>query len=160
MENAGVVDKVVCTPIEWKDNSCNPTLKKQKKKKGGKNVNITTSIPSFFNFFEDVNPEDDKWKSKKEGENEDDEHDDDVGGRLQEELDLSDQFKDDLVPLALEYYLGVIEKEEPEEEDSEGEGADDKKDDKKDEDEDEGKKKKKSKKGGAAGDQKEECKQQ
>jgi len=29
--------------------------------------------------------------------------------QLQEELEIAEQFKDDLVPLALEYYLGVID---------------------------------------------------
>lgn len=64
-----------------------------------------------------------------------------------------DQVKDDLVPLALEYYLGVIEshEEDDDDDDSEGAGANS--------DSDEGDKKKKAgKKGGAKGDQ--ECKQQ
>lgn len=55
-------------------------------------------------------------------------------------MDLAEQFKDDLVPLALEYYLGVIEIEE-EEDDDDNEGED------KDSDDD-GDAKKKKKKGG------------
>jgi hypothetical protein len=56
------------------------------------------------------------------------------------------------VPLALEYYLGVIELEEPDMDDEDGEGDDDDSDD-------DGKKKKGGKKGGAAPNQK-DCKQQ
>ena len=52
------------------------------------------------------------------------------------DLDTADQLKEDLVPLALEYYLGVIEKEEQGDEDE---------DDDSDSDED---KKPKKKKGG------------
>ena len=46
--------------------------------------------------------------------------------KLQDELDVADQFKDDLVPLALEYYLGVIEiDDQQDDEDSDGQGGDD-----------------------------------
>ena len=41
-------------------------------------------------------------------------------------MDNADQIRDDLVPLALEYYLGVIENEEQgDSDDSDGSGADD-----------------------------------
>ena len=50
--------------------------------------------------------------------------------KLQEDMDTADQFKDDLVPLALEYYLNVIESEDPEDDDSQGDGGDDSDDDK------------------------------
>jgi len=75
-------------------------------------------------------------------------------------LDLAEQFKDDLVPLALEYYLGVIEiEDEEDDEDNEGEGQDS------DEDGDAKKKKKGGKKAplmplGPDGKPNEECKQQ
>ena len=139
MKDAGICDKTTCTPIEWKD-ACNPCIKKQKKKKGGKKVNVETKVASFFNFFESVDPEDDKWRNKKPSENEEEEED--VDNRLQDELELSDIYKDDLVPLALEYYLGVIEKEEVGEDDDDSDsGSDHGKND------DEDKKKKKAKKG-------------
>jgi len=41
MKDSGVLDKAVSTEIKWKDN-CNPTIKKQKKKKKGKKVNVET----------------------------------------------------------------------------------------------------------------------
>ena len=63
MKDVGMMDKTTSTIIEWKE-SCNPCIKKQKKKKGGKKVNVETKCPSFFNFFEAVDPEDDKWKNQ------------------------------------------------------------------------------------------------
>jgi hypothetical protein len=39
MKDKGVLDSTTSTPITWKD-GCNPTIKKQKKKKGGKKVNV------------------------------------------------------------------------------------------------------------------------
>ena len=62
--------------------------------------------------------------------------------KLQDELELADQFKDDLVPLALEYYLGVIDIYDQEgDDDSDGGGDSD--------DDEKPAKKKKGKKGGA-----------
>lgn len=61
--------------------------------------------------------------------------------KLQDELELADQFKDDLVPLALEYYLGVIDIEDQDgDDDSDGGDSDD---------DEKPAKKKKGKKGGA-----------
>lgn len=66
--------------------------------------------------------------------------DDGIENRLADDLDQADQFKDDLVPLALEYYLGVIEID-----------ADDDGDDDDDNDDDDDADKKKKKKGGKKG---------
>ena len=72
----------------------------------------------------------------------DKEMDDDMTDKLQDELELADQFKDDLVPLALEYYLGVIDIDDQEgDDDSDGGGDSD--------DDEKPAKKKKGKKGGA-----------
>lgn len=80
---------------------------------------------------------------------------DDPNSQLQMQLQLGTTIRDDLVPLALEYYLGVIEQES---DDEDGEDDDD------DDDDVEEIKPKKGKKpsGGDApsGDKKEECKQQ
>jgi hypothetical protein len=72
--------------------------------------------------------------------------DDGIENRLADDLDQADQFKDDLVPLALEYYLGVIEIDAQEDEDDMDEDGEPI------EDEDDKKKKggKKGKKGGGA----------
>lgn len=47
----------------------------------------------------------------------------DIGEKMDEDFDLGNEFKDQLIPLALEYYLEVIEDSEGEEEGSEGEGS-------------------------------------
>jgi nucleosome assembly protein 1-like 1 len=150
MKDKNILEKTTGTNIDWKD-GCNPCLKKTKKKKGKKKVNVTVKCDSFFNFFNDIDPEtekdkkDDKKEEKEEKEEdfEDvDDEDDDLQDKLQEELELADQFKDDLVPLALEYYLGVIDAEDEDSDDDEDGNGDG------DSDSDGGnKKKKKGKKG-------------
>ena len=40
------------------------------------------------------------------------------------DFDIGNDFKDDLIPLALEYYLGVIEQESDDDEDGEGDESD------------------------------------
>ena len=140
-----MLDKTTSTKIQWKDN-CNPTIKKQKKKKGGKKVNVEVKVDSFFNFFNDIDPalEDEKKNQpnadKPKNDDEDDMDDDGIENRLADDLDQADQFKDDLVPLALEYYLGVIEID-----------AEDDDDDDDDNDDDDDADKKKKKKGGKKG---------
>lgn len=137
-------EKKVCTEIKWKE-ACNPTVKKQKKKKGGKKVNVTVKQDSFFNLFASIDPTN-KTEKTGDNDNEEPEGDEDADMQLQEDIDTAEQIKDDLIPLALEYYLGVIEGEE---------GEDDEDDE--DEDDEDGSKKKK-KKAPAANQQ--ECKQQ
>jgi len=138
MKHKGMIDRTVSTEIKWKDN-CDPTMQKKKKKKKGKKVNVTEKCPSFFNFFKD------KDYSKM-----DEEDDEDEGDEMDDQQDTADQIKDDLVPLALEYYLGVIEIED----DSDDDDSDDDKAKGDDSDDDDGaakKKKKKGKKGPAGG---------
>ena len=141
-----MLDKTTSTKIQWKDN-CNPTIKKQKKKKGGKKVNVEVKVDSFFNFFNDIDPalEDEKKNQpnadKPKNDDEDDMDDDGIENRLADDLDQADQFKDDLVPLALEYYLGVIEIDAEDDDDDDDDNDDD-------DDADKKKKKKGGKKGG------------
>ena len=152
MKDKGMMDSTTSTKIDWKD-ACNPTVKKQKKKKKGKKVNVEVQCESFFNFFNDLVPNKDEkmGSADKDGGDDDKEEDefddylDELNNKLYDNLQMADQFKDDLVPLALEYYLGVIEAETPEEDDDDSDddmdggkkGGDD------DSDEDGGKKKKK-----------------
>ena len=74
---------------------------------------------------------------------------------MDEDFEIGNTFKDEVIPLGLEYYLGVIEQED-------SEGEDDEDDD--DSDEDFKPKKKGGKAKGipatAGGNNKEECKQQ
>jgi hypothetical protein len=65
MKDQGILDKTTTDAIQWKDN-CNPALKKQKKKKGGKKVTVEVDCDSFFNFFKNIDPESDEEKKKKE----------------------------------------------------------------------------------------------
>lgn len=162
MTKPNVVEKCIGTTIEWAA-GCDPTKEKKKKKvkQGGKPKTVTTTVKcqSFFNFFNTVEAAD---INKKPGDEDSEGEDNEIGEQMDHDFDMGNDIKDDLVPLALEYFLGVIEKEEEADEDDE-DGDDD------DSDEDEKpKKKKNNKKGGPGGPggppQKgpngEECKQQ
>lgn len=95
MKDAGVLDRTESTKIEWKDN-CNPTIKKQKKKKKGKRVNVETQCESFFNFFSDLDAETVKENKDKEkgdgndGDDKDDNFEDDIMDKLADDLEQSD----------------------------------------------------------------------
>ena len=150
MKHKGMTDRTVSTQIKWKDN-CDPTIQKKKKKKKGKKVNVTEKVRSFFNFFKDKDP---AQMDEEEEEEEDDDMDD--------QQEIADQIKDDLVPLALEYYLGVIEIDEESDDDDDSDD-DKKKGDGSDDDDGAKKKKKKGKKGGGQvppGVDPQDCKQQ
>jgi len=154
MTKPNVVEKCVGTTIEWAAGS-DPTKEKKKKKSksGGKTKTVTKTVKcdSFFNFFESVEASE-VGKDAMVDEDDDDEENK-IGEQMDHDFDMGNDIKDDLVPLALEYYLGVIEKEEED---------DDEDDD--DDDDDEDDKPKKSKKPAKGGPQKgpngEECKQQ
>jgi len=113
-----VIEKCVGTTIEWND-GCDPThAKKKKKVKSGKNkktVTTTVKCESFFNFFETLESEKKETKDKEEAAEKKDEDDsdaneeDDIGEKMDKDFDLGTIFKEDLIPLALEYYLGVID---------------------------------------------------
>jgi len=142
MQDKGILDSTSSTAITWKD-GCNPTLKKQKKKKKGKKVTVESECESFFNIFKTLTQPDEKEvETKKPAGDEDDEEDmeEEIQEKLADDLEVAEMIKEDVIPLALEYYLGVIEKEAPEDEEAEmGSGDDD--------DEEKPKKKKKGKKG-------------
>jgi len=95
MKDQGILDKTSTPAIQWKDN-CNPAVKKQKKKKGGKKVNVEVPCDSFFTFFNDIDPESPEEKKKKEeAEKKEDENggpdlddmDDGIENRLADDLD-------------------------------------------------------------------------
>ena len=106
-----MIEKCVGCEILWTANS-DPTHMKKKKKKnvgGGKKKNITVTVKcdSFFNFFETIDMDEKEPAEGKEVEEQDDAQD--IGERMDVDFDLGQVFKDDLIPLGLEYYLGVIE---------------------------------------------------
>jgi len=159
MTKPNVVEKCVGTAIEWAA-GCDPTKEKKKKKvkQNGKQKTVTTTVKceSFFNFFETVEAADLGSKKPSEAEDSDDDEGNKIGEQMDHDFDMGNDIKDDIVPLALEYYLGVIEKEEPEDDDEDDDGDDS------DEDQQpkKGKKPKVAPGGGPKGPNGEECKQQ
>lgn len=179
MSKQNIIEKCEGTEIAWKegrDVTKKKIKKKSKNKKGpSKTVTKTVEQESFFNFFKTLTmPEEAELEKKGEGE-QGDEEEKDMGEKMDADFELGNDFKDQLIPLALEYYLEVIE-DESEGEDEEcsdddhdhhhhhgkpGKGGKhDHDDDESDEDKGKGGKKKGGKKGGKGGDQKQECKQQ
>lgn len=122
MSSSNVIDKCEGCEIEWTAGS-DPTKakKKKKQKKGGKKVNVTVTVKqdSFFNLFETVDADDevDGKGGDDSDEGKDPEHE--FGDKMDGQMEIGNCFKDDLIPLGLEYYLGVIEQE------SDDEGMDD-----------------------------------
>lgn len=127
MSSNNVIEKCEGQEIKWTAGSDpTKTKKKKKQKKGGKKVNVTVTVKceSFFNFFETVNADDvDEHECDKDDEG-DEEHEHGFGEKIDMDYELGQSFKDDLIPLALEYYLGVIE-QESDEEDPYGDEEDD-----------------------------------
>ena len=66
-------------------------------------------MESFFNFFKDEENVLGKLAEKREEDPEDGGEPEAGAVYKDEQQDIGEQIKDDLIPLALEYYLGVIE---------------------------------------------------
>lgn len=65
MSRKDVIERVDGTKINWKE-GCNPTVKKVKKKRKGKKVNVEVPQKSFFTFFDLLRmPTDDQLKEGK-----------------------------------------------------------------------------------------------
>ena len=190
MERQNMIEKCEGSEIEWKDGkdvTKKKIKKKQKAKKGKPGQTITKVVEqeSFFNFFKTREMPDEKELAegkitpKEKGEDDEDGvGEKDAAELMDEDFDLGNEFKDQLIPLALEYYLEVIEEDDEdgcEDEDCEDDDCPDtsckpKKGGKKgkdsdgDDDEEDQKPAKGSKKGGkggaAPGGQQQECKQQ
>lgn len=130
-----VIEKCIGTEINWTAGS-DPTKEKKKKKvkkAGGGKKTVTKEVKcdSFFNFFETIALKEKEGGSKKKDDSEEEEDEDDVGERMDADFDIGNDFKDDLIPLALEYYLGVIEQESDDDDDDEGDDDDSDEEDKK-----------------------------
>ena len=105
--------------------------KKVKNGKAKKTVTQNVKVDSFFNFFQTL--ESDKQEkdqdaadaTKNDNEDSGEESGNDIGEKMDQNFDLGTVFKEDLIPLALEYYLGVIDDDEEEDdEDNDDEGSD------------------------------------
>ena len=132
-----MIEKCIGTDISWTAGS-DPTKEKKKKKvkkAGGGKKTITKEVKceSFFNFFETIalKEKEKEGGSKKKDDSEGEEDEDDVGERMDADFDIGNDFKDDLIPLALEYYLGVIEQESDDEDDDDERDDDSDEEDKK-----------------------------
>lgn len=119
MTRQNVIEKCDGTEIAWRDGK-DVTKKKIKKKSknkkagGSKTVTKTVEQESFFNFFKTITmPAEEELANKTPGA-EGDEEEKDVGELMDIDFELGNEFKDQLIPLALEYYLEVIEEEDEE----------------------------------------------
>ena len=124
------IKEIKSDEIDWKSDEMNPTIEiKQKKVKNKRTKKVKTitkkeKVPSFFSSF--------RHFEKKEGENkEKEEEDEDEEGdelTIEDEYDLALQFKEEIIPYAIEYYLGIAGDEddlgEEDEEDEEEEDDD------------------------------------
>ena len=124
------IKEIKSDEIDWKSDEMNPTIEiKQKKVKNKRTNKVKTitkkeKVPSFFSSF--------RHFEKKEGENKEkeEEEEDEEGDELtiEDEYDLALQFKEEIIPYAIEYYLGIAGDEddlgEEDEEDEEEEDDD------------------------------------
>ena len=156
MARPNVVEKCVGTNIAWAQ-GCDPTKEKKKKKvkSGGKTKTVTTQVKaeSFFNFFETVEAAEGPKKPSADDDEDSDENG--IGTQMDHDFDMGNDIKDDLIPLALEYYLGVMEKAESDDEEGDDDDADEDPEPKKGK----GKGPKVAPGGGPKGPNGEECKQ-
>lgn len=154
MTKQNVIEKCEGTEIAWKDGkdvTKKKIKKKSKGKKAGGNKTVTKTVDqdSFFNFFKTiVMPDEKELAAAKEGE--EDEEEKDVGELMDADFELGNEFKDQIIPLGLEYYLEVIEEDEEGDSCCDEDGVCHAGEDS-DEDEPKHQKKKAVKKGGAAG---------
>lgn len=108
------ISKITSTKIEWKNEDLNPTIEKKKKKikNKKKEVKIVTKVeevPSFFNFFKDYDVS--KINKEKKEEDDEEEEEEDELDIIEEEYDLGLFIKEELIPYAIEYYLGIVKDE-------------------------------------------------
>lgn len=112
-----MIEKCEGTEIAWKDGKdvTKKKIKKKSKKKGGQNKAVTKVVEqeSFFNFFKTIVMPDEKELAEKEAvAKEGDEEEKDVGELMDADFDIGNEFKDQIIPLALEYFLEVIQEDE------------------------------------------------
>lgn len=105
MQEMNECEEATGTEIQWTPGS-DVTKTKKKKGKGKNKKTVVVKAESFFNFFETVG------KSVDEATGDSDDEEDAGDMQLEDDLDLGSTIRDDLVPLALEYYLNVIPQED------------------------------------------------
>ena len=125
------IKEIKSDEIDWKSDEMNPTIEiKQKKVKNKRTNKVKTitkkeKVPSFFSSFKHFEKKEGENKEDKDEEDEDEEGDDLT---IEDEYDLALQFKEEIIPYAIEYYLGIAGDEddlgEEDEEDEEEEDDD------------------------------------
>ena len=101
MGNDDEVKTAKGTEIKWKGTNLTQKVKKTKKKGKNKKAGIKVEeIPSFFSFFKDVNEDDED-----EPDSEDEEAG--LGGLLEDDFEVACEFRDEVIPNAIYYYLNV-----------------------------------------------------
>ena len=125
------IKEIKSDEIDWKSDSVNPTIElkqkkvKNKRTKQVKTITQKTKVPSFFSSFRHFEK---KEGDNKEEKNEEDEDEEGEEATIEDEYDLALQFKEEIVPYAIEYYLGIADDEDDlGEEDEEEEEEDDEK---------------------------------
>jgi len=124
------ISKIISTKIQWKTEELNPTIEKKKKfvknkkTKVKKEVTKVEEVPSFFTFFKDYDMLN-AGKHDHDHDDEEEEHEEDEGDIIEEEYDLGNFIKEELIPYAIEYYLGIVKDDE---EGGEGEDFEDEED--------------------------------
>ena len=108
------IKEIKSDEIKWKSDEVNPTIEiKQKKVKNKRTKQIKTvqkkeKIPSFFSSFKNLVKKDgDKAKDNEKDDDDDDEEGDEM--TIEEEYDQALQFKEEIIPYAIEYYLGIAD---------------------------------------------------
>lgn len=108
------IKEIKSDEIQWKSEEVNPTIEiKQKKIKNKRTKQIKTvqkkeKIPSFFSSFRNfVKKDGDKSKAEEKDEDDDEEEGDEM--TIEDEYDQALQFKEEIIPYAIEYYLGIAD---------------------------------------------------
>ena len=110
------IKEIKSDEVQWKSDEVNPTIEvKQKKVKNKRTKQIKTvqkkeKVPSFFSSFKNFVKKDDKAKDEEKDDEEDDEEPDEL--TIEDEYDQALQFKEEIIPYAIEYYLGIADDED------------------------------------------------
>ena len=108
------IKEIKSDEIQWKSDEVNPTIEiKQKKIKNKRTKQIKTvqkkeKIPSFFSSFKNFVKKDGE-KNKNEDKDEDDDEEEGDEMTIEDEYDQALQFKEEIIPYAIEYYLGIAD---------------------------------------------------
>ena len=108
------IKEIKSDEIQWKSDEVNPTIEIQQKKvknkrtKQIKTVQKKVKIPSFFSSFKNfVKKDGEKDKDAQKEEDDEDEEGDEM--TIEDEYDQALQFKEEIIPYAIEYYLGIAD---------------------------------------------------